>query len=142
MKVFTAIFAFLVVFQTSINTTKKSNSEKRTITVSIDNVPSDNGKVNYALYNKADFMKKPVQVQSSSPKGKKSTVIFTDIAPGNYAVICFHDANSNDKMDFQANGMPLESYGVSNNPMSFGPPIFDEAQFEVSDKDVTLEIRF
>lgn len=142
MKVFTAIFAILVVFQTSINTAKKSNTEKRTITVSIDNVPSDNGKVNYALYDKDNFMKKPVQVQSSTPKGKKSTVVFTNIEPGNYAIICFHDANSNDKMDFQPNGMPLEDYGVSNNPMSFGPPNFDEAQFEVSDKNVTLEIRF
>ncbi|MFT5761825.1 MAG: hypothetical protein ACI8WA_000947 [Polaribacter sp.] len=142
MKVFTAIFAILVVFQTSMYTAKKSNTEKRTITVSIDNVSSDTGKVNYALYNKEDFMKTPVQIQSSTPKGKKSTVVFTNVAPGNYAVICFHDANSNDEMDFQANGMPLEDYGVSNNPMSFGPPNFDEAQFEVSDKDVTLEIRF
>lgn len=142
MKVFIAIFATLVVFQTSMNTAKKSNTEKRTITVSIDNVLSDTGKVNYALYNKADFMKTLVQTQSSIPKGKKSTVVFTNVAPSNYAVICFHDANSNDKMDFQANGMPLEDYGVSNNPMSFGPPNFDEAAFDVSDKNVTLEIRF
>ncbi|WP_347174469.1 DUF2141 domain-containing protein [Polaribacter uvawellassae] len=142
MKVFTTIFAILVVFQTSTFTAKKSNTDKRTITVTIDNVPSDNGTVNYALYNKDNFMKEPVQTQSSSPKGKKSKVVFTNIEPGNYAIICFHDANSNKKMDFQSNGMPIESYGMSNNPMSFGPPNFDEAQFEVSDKDVTLEIRF
>ncbi len=142
MKVFTTIFAILVVFQTATFTAKKSNTDKRTITVSIDNVPSDNGTVSYALYNKDNFMKVPVQTQSSSPKGKKSKVVFTNIEPGNYAIICFHDANSNNKMDFQSNGMPLESYGMSNNPMSFGPPNFDEAQFEVSDKDVTLEIRF
>ena len=142
MKVFTAIFAVLVVFQTAIFTAKKSKTDKRTITVTIDNVASDTGKVNYALYNKDSFMKVPVQTQSNTPKGKKSTVVFTNIAPGNYAVICFHDANNNDKMDFQPNGMPIEDYGVSNNPMSFGPPNFDEAQFEVSDKDVTLEIRF
>ena len=142
MKVFAAIFAFVVVFQTSINTTKKSSSEKRTITVTIDNVPSDKGMVRYALFNKDSFMKAPLQSQFNTPKGKKSTVVFTDVEPGNYAIICFHDANNNDKMDFQPNGMPLEDYGVSNNPMSFGPPNFEEAQFEVSDKDVTLEIRF
>jgi len=142
MKVFAAIFAFVVVFQSSINTTKKTNTEKRTITVTVENVSNDNGKVSYALYDKDSFMKVPVQTQSNSPKGKKSTVVFTNITPGNYAVICFHDANNNDKMDFQPNGMPIEDYGVSNNPMSFGPPNFDEAQFEVSDKDVTLKIRF
>lgn len=142
MKVFTAIFAVLVVFQTAIFTAKKSKTDKRTITVTIDNVASDTGKVNYALYNKDSFMKVPIQTQSDSPKGKKSKVVFTNIEPGNYAIICFHDANNNDKMDFQPSGMPLENYGVSNNPMSFGPPNFDEAQFVVSDKDVTLKIRF
>ncbi|WKD86818.1 hypothetical protein KCTC32516_02198 [Polaribacter huanghezhanensis] len=142
MKVFTAIFAFVVVFQTSMYTAKKTNTEKRTITVLVTNVSSDKGTVSYALYDKENFMKVPVQAKSSSPKGKKSTVVFTDIESGNYAIICFHDENNNDKIDFQPNGMPLEDYGVSNNPMSFGPPNFDEAQFEVSDKNVTLEIKF
>ncbi len=68
MKVFTTIFAILVVFQTATFTAKKSNTDKRTITVSIDNVPSDNGIVSYALYNKDNFMKVPVQTQSSSSK--------------------------------------------------------------------------
>ena len=45
-------------------------------------------------------------------------------------------------MDFAANGMPLEDYGASNNNMSFGPPNFDLAKFTVSDKDVSLEIKF
>ena len=45
-------------------------------------------------------------------------------------------------MDFQDNGMPLEDYGVSNNPMSYGPPQFDAAKFVVADKNVTLVIRF
>jgi uncharacterized protein (DUF2141 family) len=98
--------------------------------------------VSYALYDKNSFMKKPIQTQSDSPKGNKSTVTFTNITPGNYAVVCFHDANSNDQMDFQSNGMPIEDYGASNNSMSFGPPNFEDSKFEVSDKNVTLEIRF
>mgnify|MGYP005990618833 CR=1 FL=1 len=140
MKVFAIIFAFVVAFQSSIMSTK--TNEKRTIKVTVLNVTSDSGKVSYALYDKADFMKKPLQVQSSKVKGKKSVVVFVDVDPGEYAVVCFHDANDNDQMDFEANGMPLEDYGVSNNPMSYGPPQYDQAKFEVSDKDVTLEIRF
>ncbi|MDG1528527.1 MAG: DUF2141 domain-containing protein [Polaribacter sp.] len=142
MKVITAILAFVVVLQTSINTTKKTNTEKRNITVTVVNVSSNKGKVSYALYDKNSFMKKPIQTQSDSPKGNKSTVTFTNITPGNYAVVCFHDANSNDQMDFQSNGMPIEDYGASNNSMSFGPPNFEDSKFEVSDKNVTLEIRF
>lgn len=142
MKVFAAIFALVVAFQTLITTAKTTSTEKRTITVTVPNVTSDKGTVNYALYTKEGFMVKPIQTQASKVEGKKSTVVFTDVAPGNYAVVCFHDSNSNNKMDFQDNGMPLEDYGVSNNSMSFGPPQYDEAKFEVSDKNVTLEIRF
>jgi len=76
MKVFTTIFAILVVFQTATFTAKKSNTDKRTITVSIDNVPSDKGTVSYVLYNKDSFMIVPDKTQSSYQKGKKSKVVF------------------------------------------------------------------
>ncbi len=142
MKVFAVIFAFVVAVQTSMHTSQINIKEKRTITVTVPNVTSDTGTVNYALYTKEGFMTTPVQSQSSAVKGKKSTVIFTDIAPGEYAVICFHDANSNEKMDFEANGMPLEDYGISNNPVTYGPPEYDSAKFVVADKNVTLEIKF
>ena len=142
MKVFTAIFAFVVIIQTSMHTTKNKSTDKRTITVTVPNVTSDKGTVNYALYTKEGFMVKPIQTQSSVVKGKKSTVVFTDVVSGEYAVICFHDANSNKKMDFQGNGMPLEDYGISNNPVTYGPPEYDTAKFVVADKNVTLEIKF
>jgi uncharacterized protein (DUF2141 family) len=45
-------------------------------------------------------------------------------------------------MDFQPNGMPLEAFGASNNKMAFAPPTFEDAKFIVSDKDVSLNIKF
>ena len=65
MKVFATIFALVVVIQTSINTTKttSTSTEKRTITVTVPNVTSDKGTVNYALYTKEGFMAKPIQAQ-------------------------------------------------------------------------------
>ena len=45
-------------------------------------------------------------------------------------------------MDFATNGMPLEDYGASNNVMNFGPPTFDNAKFTVSNKNVSLDIKF
>ena len=129
MKVFTAIFAFLVVFQTSMQTSKTESAKKQTITVTVPNVTSDKGTVNYALFTKEGFMVKPVQTQLSTVKGKKSTVVFRDVPSGEYAITCFHDANSNKKMDFQPNGMPLEDYGISNNPISYGPPSFSKEMY-------------
>ncbi|MDA9087377.1 DUF2141 domain-containing protein, partial [Polaribacter sp.] len=71
----------------------------------------------------------------------KTTITFKEVAGGEYAIVCYHDKNSNDKMDFQPNGMPLEAYGASNNVMNFGPPKFDDAKFTVVDKNVSLEIK-
>ena len=75
-------------------------------------------------------------------KDGKVTIIFKNVVPGEYAIMTLHDENDNKRMDFQDNGMPLESYGISKNVMSFGPPNYDEAKFIVEDKDLNLNIRF
>ncbi|WBX75134.1 DUF2141 domain-containing protein [Tenacibaculum ovolyticum] len=123
--------------------TEKLTAQSSKITVTVINATSDAGKVSYALYNKENFRKEPILAKSSVIKEGKSIVVFNDVPKGEYAVICFHDKNDNDKMDFQANGMPIEDYGVSTNNINrFGPPVFEDAKFTVIDKDVSLEIKF
>jgi uncharacterized protein (DUF2141 family) len=113
-----------------------------TITATVVNVTSDSGKVGFALYDKTNFRMKPIQGKKSEIVAGKSVVIFENVEAGEYAIICYHDKNENDKMDFQSNGMPLEDYGASNNNISFGPPEYDAAKFTVADKKVSLEIKF
>lgn len=112
------------------------------ISVSVVNALNDTGTVNFALFNKENFRQQPLRAQSSTIKNGFSTIIFENVPAGVYAIICYHDENENKRMDFQENGMPLENYGTSNNPMNFGPPQFDSSKFEVTNKDVTLEIKF
>lgn len=112
------------------------------ITATVVNVTSDDGKVSFALYDATTFMKQPLQAKNAKIENGKSVVVFENVLAGEYAIICFHDKNDNNQMDFQPNGMPLESYGVSNNKMSFGPPNFNDGKFTVSDKEVSLEINF
>ncbi|WP_299101447.1 DUF2141 domain-containing protein [uncultured Winogradskyella sp.] len=120
-----------------------AQDKSSTITVTIDNVTSDKGTVKLSLHTADTFMKgKGLMTAESEIKDGKITVTFENVESGDYAIIAFHDANSNDKMDFRDNGMPLESYGVSNNSMSFGPPNYDDAKFTVADKDLELNIRF
>ncbi|MCC1484977.1 DUF2141 domain-containing protein [Winogradskyella immobilis] len=117
--------------------------ETQTITVTIDNVTSDKGKVGIALHSKDTFMKaKPIAEMESSIKDGKVTVTFKNVAPGEYAILALHDANENGRMDFKENGMPLESFGASNNVMNFGPPQYEDAKFMVTNKDISLNIRF
>jgi uncharacterized protein (DUF2141 family) len=113
------------------------------ITVTIDNVTSDEGKVLFALHTKDTFMKgEGIDTAQSTIENGKVSVTFKNVQAGEYAIVALHDANDNGRMDFQENGMPLEAYGTSNNPMFFGPPQYDEAKFEVATTDLEMKIRF
>ena len=114
-----------------------------TISVEILNVTSDKGKIVYGIYTKDSFMKKPTFSKTAKIKDGKSVVTFTDIPAGEYAVICFHDKNDNDKMDFETNGMPQEDYGVSNNKVNpFGPPVWNDGKFNFDGDEEKISIRF
>ncbi|SDH90472.1 DUF2141 domain-containing protein [Winogradskyella thalassocola] len=120
-----------------------SQDEGITITITIDNVKNDNGKVLTSLHSSETFMKgKGTMEAETEIKDGKVTITFKNVLPGEYAIMTMHDENDNKHMDFQDNGMPLESYGISNNVMSFGPPNYDDAKFKVEDKNLELTIRF
>ena len=118
-------------------------SEGTTITVTINNITSDKGKVIMALHTEETFMKtKGVQSLDSEVQDGKVTLVFKNVTPGKYAILAIHDLNDNKKMDFEPSGMPIESYGMSGNEMLMGPPTFEDAVFEVTDKPIEMSIRF
>jgi len=113
------------------------------ITVTVENVLNTNGKVLFSLHTEGTFMKGPgIQNAESKIEDDKVTITFKDVKPGTYAIMVLHDENENRRMDFEENGMPKEYYGMSNNPMSMGPPQFVDAKFEVADDDLEFSIRF
>jgi len=128
--VFTSFFSF-------------AQTEGITITVTIDQVKSDNGKVVMSLHSKDTFMKGAgIMNAESKIKDGKVTITFENVKPGEYAIMALHDENENDRMDFENNGMPKEDYGTSNNVMAFGPPKYDNAKFTAEDKNLELKLRF
>jgi len=135
-----AVFILSITFsfaQTSTETVKG-----QTITVVINDIKSNTGKVVFALHTKDTWMKSQgVQSEAVSIIDGKATIIFKNVTSGTYAVMALHDKNENNKMDFD-NGMPKENYGMSNNPLSYGPPQFSEAKFEVKTEDLEFKIRF
>ncbi|WP_422860318.1 DUF2141 domain-containing protein [Flagellimonas sp. S174] len=113
------------------------------ITVTIDNVVNNNGKVIATLHTEDTFMKGPgIQNLDSSIEDGKVSFTFKNVAPGTYAIMALHDENENRSMDFYENGMPKESYGMSGNEMTLGPPSFIDAKFDVTQEDLELNIRF
>lgn len=118
------------------------DSEGVTITVIIENVLSDEGIVMGAVHTEQTFMKGAgvMNKQVDATKGEV-TLTFENVKKGSYALMLLHDINSNQRMDFEANGMPKENYATSGET-TFGPPSFAGSKFDVADGDLEFRIRF
>ncbi len=118
-------------------------TETSTITIEVENITSDEGHLILGMYTKDNFLKtKPEYSQQVKIKDGKATVVFKDVPVGMYGISCFHDVNDNQQMDFQPNGMPKEDYGLSNNPMLYGPPTWEDAKFKLEEGEQKISIRF
>ena len=68
-------------------------------------------------------------------------VVFAGLAPGDYAVAAFHDADRDGKLAQNIVGMPTEGFGFSNGATGFmGPPSFDKAAVTVGAKDERVSV--
>lgn len=135
----TIVFLVLAI-ASSITLAQKS--EGVTLTVTIPNLVNNEGAASAALYDEATFMKAaPLQSQGGTPENKAVTLIFKNVPPGEYGIITLHDLNGNNRMDFEANGMPKEDYGISGTSASFGPPSWGDAKFTVGTEDMVISIR-
>ncbi|NNK76739.1 MAG: DUF2141 domain-containing protein [Maribacter sp.] len=113
------------------------------IIVTIENVLSDEGIIIGALHSTETFMRGPGVINETVNASKgEVTLTFSDVTPGTFAIMILHDSNSNQRMDYEANGMPKESFVTSGSPAQYGPPTFNDAKFEVDNEDLEFKLRF
>jgi uncharacterized protein (DUF2141 family) len=125
------------------NFSKAQETKTYTLTVNIDNISNNKGKVQLSLHKENTFMKGPgIQNIACIIKEGKITATFKNVTPGSFAILALHDENNNNQMDYETNGMPKESYGMSGNEMSYGPPNFEDAKFTLTDHNLEFNIRF
>ncbi len=116
------------------------------IVVRISNLRNGEGNVVAELYpdDPANFLKGRARIERAfQPAAAQGTVDVcqTTPAPGTYAVAVYHDENANIKFDKNWIGLPVEGYGISNNPAMFlGPPAFDDAKFEASSGSTIIPV--
>lgn len=135
------LFITLVLSVTLTNAQEENKGQ--TITVTIENITNNNGHVILSLHTENTFMKAPgIKMEKSEIVDGKVTVTFKNIEAGTYAVMGLHDENDNNRMDYEDNGMPKESYGMSNNPVNYGPPQFASAKFDLKNENLDLKIIF
>lgn len=69
-------------------------------------------------------------------------ICFTVEETGTYAIALYHDLNANGDFDKSFLGIPVEPFGISNNPsIVLSPPNHEKAAFEVTEAGVSLTIR-
>ncbi|MSO91846.1 MAG: DUF2141 domain-containing protein [Rhodospirillales bacterium] len=106
---------------------------------------SDSGVVEFALYATPEsFPKRDGMIAGSRVRiaDAKAVGIFSNLAPGTYAVAVYHDENDNNQFDKDLIGLPLEGFGFSNDaPAFFGPPSFAEAAVAVPAEGAAITIR-
>lgn len=135
--------SLIITFILSTTLSLAQETKGQDITVTVENISNSRGHVVIALHSADTFMKTDgLQKAELKIKDGKVVATFKNVVPGNYALLALHDENDNKRMDFEPNGMPMESFGLSNNPMLMGPPRFSDGQFEVINANLELTIKF
>jgi len=101
------------------------------LSIRVDGARGAQGAIRVALFDSADrFLKRALQSASAPARDGATTLEIKDLAPGQYAIAAYHDANDNGKMDRNMMGIPLEATGFSNDALgNMGPPAFEAARF-------------
>lgn len=132
--------SLLAVFLTAAFTAQAS-----TLTVNIDQIKEQTGKLHVALYRSEQSYqqgKDAVAAVVKAVSGDSQQLVFANLADGQYAIKIMHDANDNGELDRNIMGIPSEGYGFSNNAGQFGPASFKDAAFSVAaDTSLTIHIR-
>tara|TARA_B100001123_G_scaffold30982_1_gene32562 strand:+ start:541 stop:960 length:420 start_codon:yes stop_codon:yes gene_type:complete len=115
------------------------------LTVWVTNVQSDAGQIICSLYSDAsNFLDTPAPglKQSATAQTNTSRCYYPDLPDGTYAAVVMHDENSDGELESNLIGYPLESWGMSNDPLAlFGPPTFEEAAFTLEDStEITVKL--
>lgn len=109
-------------------------AQTATLTITLAGVRSASGNLRVSVYREQDAFRKEAQafrLQVVPASAGEVVLGFEALPPGRYAVMAYHDENANDKLDLRLGMIPIEGYGLSNNPRVFGPPAFADSAFEL-----------
>jgi len=107
-----------------------------TVMFEIEGIKNDAGKIYLSLFKgEENYQNKKAEAwQIIKPESGSKTVIFNDLAAGEYVIQYFHDENDNSELEKNLFGSPTEGYGFSNDAKpSYGPARYEDMKFTVSD---------
>lgn len=116
--------------------------EQTTLTVEFERIENPSGTLYIGVFEKENFLRKPILGKSIEVKGSTHTLEFDNLDFGVYAISVFQDLNANGAMDKQSNGIPTEPWAMSGNPNPYAAPYWEDVKFtfDESNKIVKLKI--
>ena len=137
----------LIIAVTFLSFNLPNNEETYSLTINVKDLRNSKGEVQFAIYNKEGSIpdekyKKYYKKDTATINNNTSTITFSNLPKGKYAINILHDENKNGKIDRRFI-MPKEGIGFSNyTSIGFtNKPKFAKANFELnSDKEIYIKI--
>lgn len=120
-----------------------ASGQAATLHVTVENIRNDSQPVRVLLFNSPDSFpdeERCYKVQATTGTEGTAVVEFTDLAPGAYAIMAYHDENEDNRLNRVLGMWPSEGYGLSLNPLVMGPPTFQETSFELPDQGLSVAL--
>ncbi len=114
-----------------------------TLHVTVEKIRNDSQPVRVLLFNSPDSFpdeEQCLKIQETRAMEGTAAVEFTDLAPGTYAIMAYHDENEDNRLNRVLGMWPSEGYGLSLNPLVMGPPTFQDTSFELPARGLSLTI--
>ena len=129
----------ILVLMTLLSTLNTSTTTSQTtLGVTVTNIEAAKGYVVISLYNKANsFPKEGKHYKQVKVKVKGTSIkySFQNLPKGDYAMVAYHDKNSDNECNLNFVGIPTEGYGFSRNfRPKFTAPGFNDVKFTLKDK--------
>jgi uncharacterized protein (DUF2141 family) len=139
-----ALLFLLVSFETFPRALAADDQHLAKLTVRVVDLRNHNGDLIFGVFKQPEGFPstKDKSVNWQVKPASADAVEFTaELPPGKYSASVLHDENRNSKMDRDGAGIPLEGYGVSNNPKPrLRAATFKEAQFDLPQQGATITI--
>ena len=123
------------------------SNEKPQLTIEIQNIEVLKGNIRIGVFNTSEtFLKKGASLKSYviAVNHTTETINIDDLPKGEYAIMLYHDKNSDANLNQSLIGIPKEPFGFSNNlKPKFAKPTFEEAKFILAeDRVIHIKLRY
>ena len=121
-----------------------AQADESRLIVTLKDVRDSTGQIRASIYREPETFRKEdraVAVVSVPAQKGDLKLAFMALPPGRYAIMAYHDADSDSKLGLRFGMFPTEGYGLSNNPKVMGPPKFADSAFDLTGPETSIEIK-